>query len=94
MQKLTVGSTDWGVPLNSYRAAVTGRASIPACLKHVTGVSALGGQEAPLTHLLLIYEQYLASRFSKGKSPFLNRSASNGNILSRTSVLPLYNAVR
>ena len=53
MQKLTVGSTDWGLPLNSYRAAVTGRASIPACLKHGAGVSALGGQEAPPTHLLL-----------------------------------------
>lgn len=41
-----------------------------------------------------IYEQYFASKFSTGKSPFLYRSASKGNIRSRTVVLPLYNAVR
>ena len=41
-----------------------------------------------------MYEQYLPRRFSSGKSPFLNRSASKGKILSCTLCLPLYRAVR
>ena len=39
--------------------------------------------------LLAIYEQYLLSRFDKGRSPFLNRSASSFNNLSLTGFFPL-----
>ena len=45
-------------------------------------------------YFVMIYEQYFASKFSTGKSPFLKRSASNGCTLSRTGVLPLYIAVK
>lgn len=38
---------------------------------------------------ILIYEQYFERRFSIGKSPFLNRSASNCNIRSCICCCPL-----
>ena len=53
---------------------------------------ALGG--GVVTYPLQKYEQYLASKFSSVRSPFLYRSASKGNMRSRTYVWPLYKAVR
>lgn len=48
-----------------------------------------GNRQGGKGQLILIYEQYFASRLSTDMSPMRNLSASRGRILSRTGNLPL-----